>query len=579
MFLSSIVKDNLRLTRNHLPRRLRPQWVSPRSALRTLAQFLFAGVLLLGTLGAFFDLRAQPREVGDEMVANEFRHAPLRARGVPFRVPAGLQARVNFWVDIFTKYGKDQLVVHHRYYPYIVFKVLNFSGQAQSLSPVAYEKYRERALDQTEKELLRAIRVLASGAAPSTDEERLVARKMAVLPEGVAKYQEMLDDDLIRGQSGIREKYAEAVARAGRYLPIMEVIFTEEFALPIELTRLPFVESSFDYTAYSSVGAAGIWQFMRATGKKYMTVTKLVDERRDPIEATRAAAKYLQHAYATLNAWPLALTSYNHGIAGVLSKVRKFGSENIVTLIERPVGEDHPFGFASSNFFPSFLAALEVYDRRHEYFPGVRMEAPLRMASRRLAFSISVREIERRLGITSEELRQYNYAIAEEVWKGRYSIPAGYVLKVPYRFRSLLPVLESQSSVGMRAPAPPASVVYGGVTYTVRRGDTLGSIAKRFHTTVTKIREMNDLGSSELRIGQRLVVGGHGPTAPVVKTPEPRLPGKEAHGRARRIHTVRSGESLWSIAKKLGTSVAELRSENGLAGQSTVKVGQRLKIP
>ena len=102
-----------------------------------------------------------------------------------------------------------------------------------------------------------------------------------------------------------REKFEQAIKRSGRYLPLMESIFAREYNLPVELTRLPFVESSFNIRARSKVGASGIWQFMRSTGKLFLKINDGVDERNDPIRATEAAAKLLKMNFGSLKSWPL----------------------------------------------------------------------------------------------------------------------------------------------------------------------------------------------------------------------------------------------------------------------------------
>jgi membrane-bound lytic murein transglycosylase D len=258
---------------------------------------------------------------------------------------------------------------------------------------------------------------------------------MSLIPGGASKYRRLLEEDLIRTQTGIRERYADAIRRAWKYLPIIEQIFVSEYGLPKELTRLPFIESSFDYTAYSSVGAAGIWQLMPRTARGFhLVVGRFIDERRDPIKATRAAAEYLRSAYRSLGSWPLAITSYNHGVAGVRSKVVKAGTSDISEIVEHP--SERYFGFASSNFYPEFLAALEIFDNHKRYFPEVAEEPPLRVISYPLRSAMSGPYVARQLGIPLEELQEANYAVLDPVWEGRAKIPAGYVLRIPAHYRS-----------------------------------------------------------------------------------------------------------------------------------------------
>ena len=118
--------------------------------------------------------------------------------------------------------------------------------------------------------------------------------------------------------------------------------------MPVELSVLPHVESSFNPEAYSHVGAAGIWQFIRSTGKRYMQIDHLIDERMDPFASTKAAAKLLRHNYQLTQSWPLALTAYNHGVASMRRAINTLGTRDIAVIVRKYKGR--AFGFASRNF-------------------------------------------------------------------------------------------------------------------------------------------------------------------------------------------------------------------------------------
>jgi membrane-bound lytic murein transglycosylase D len=497
-------------------------------------------------------------------------------RNPTFAVPAGLRPRVQFWIDIFTKYGKNHAVIHHREFPQIVFEVLDFRLQAASMTPVQLELWRKKQVAERIRIIQQAFRNLAAGRRPSTPLEQRIVSKMSFLPGGVRKYDQVLKEDLVRSQTGIREKYIEAVQRSGRYMHILEHIFVNEFQLPVELTRLPFVESSFDYKAYSSVGAAGIWQFMPRTAKSFMRVDSLVDERRDVVSATRGAAKYMRQAFRSLQAWPLAVTSYNHGVGGVAKKVREAGTNDITRILENP--NRRHFGFASGNFYPEFLAALEVYDQIPRYFPGITLEAPLWIASRKLSHQTSVRYLMQQTGVGIEDLRRMNYAISEPIWRGAYPLPAGYEIKVPRQLAARLQAMPLPDP-DARNTVVSSSVVNGGNVYTVRIGDTLGGIAKRHRTSVASIRSLNNLRSDVVRVGQRLVIsqslarsqGG----VPVTKSVQPVRPAQTG---SVQTYVVQRGDSLSSIAARFHTNVQGLRNLNGLRN-SDIVAGQRLRVP
>jgi membrane-bound lytic murein transglycosylase D len=202
-----------------------------------------------------------------------------------------------------------------------------------------------------------------------------------------------------------------------------------EFGLPSELTALPHVESSFQIGAYSKSGAAGIWQFMRSTGKRFMTINYAVDERRDPIKSTIAAAKLLKENYDELGNWPLAITAYNHGLNGIKRAKAKLKSDKIVDLINYYQGRR--FGFASSNFYASFLAALEVSDNHPKYFPGFRFYKPFNYDSFKLPNYINISALSKHFKMTIDEIAHYNPSLRPPVLKSEQYVPAGFEFHIP----------------------------------------------------------------------------------------------------------------------------------------------------
>lgn len=511
----------------------------------------------------------------------------------PFQVPQKLRARVDFWKDVFAKYGRNQVVIHHREFPQVVFGVLDFSSEAETMNPVELERHQDRVEKETVLSMKQQIRQLVNGEEPSTPFQESFVEKMEMIPEPARSYRRLLDEDLIRTQTGIRERYAQAIGRAWKYIPVMEQIFTSEYGLPKELTRLPFIESSFDYTAYSSVGAAGIWQFMPRTARSHrMLVGRYVDERRDPVKATRGAAEYLRIAYQELGAWPLAITSYNHGVGGVRSKVRAAGTSNIADIIEHP--SERFFGFASTNFYPEFLAAVEIFQDHDKYFPEVSVQPPLRLVAYPVRTPMSTTQASRQLGVPLESLKEANYALLDPVWKGAAKIPAGYVLQVPVQYTDTMNQVRTPEPIKSRIVTTSSGE---GRMYRVTRKDSLQSIANRFNTTPERIAQMNRLTRNEVELGQVLLVPQNGstssaqaplpeavvgtaqepaPEAAVVKVPS--SPKKTASPPSVRSHKVRKGETLGSIAARYGRSIADMKRANKMRG-STVLVGQVLRIP
>ncbi len=520
--------------------------------------------------------------------------APKAVRGDQFAVPAQLRGRVDFWKDIFTKYTSAQVVVHHRNFPQIRFGVLDFSLEKSTMSPVVFEKYKKAAEAESVATVKRQLLALAQGEEPQTPFQRDAVELLKDLPGGNEKYKTIVDEDLVRTQTGIRERYGEALRRSWKYMPVMEQIFVSEYGLPKELTRIPFIESSFDYTAYSSVGAAGIWQFMPRTARSHkLLVSRYVDERRDPLRATRAAAEYLRGAYNSLGAWPLAITSYNHGIGGVRSKVNKAGTNDLAAIIEDP--RERYFGFASTNFYPEFLAALEIYDEHDKYFPEIPAQPPLSVYTVAMKSSVSASSAAKQLGVPMEALKEANYALLEPIWRGAARIPAGYQLRVPveYQNRAVNPSI----SEGVSKPPPLVAVSQPATTdgkHRVSRGETLASIAKRYNTTPERLKQLNKLSKPTVKSGQILVVRDATAEQSVdprgrfesakqqlsrgLPAPIERAEADERGSAQPRRYVVKAGDTLSAISGKVGVPVEKLKQANGLKGPKLV-AGQVLALP
>ncbi|NCN42705.1 lytic transglycosylase domain-containing protein, partial [bacterium] len=204
----------------------------------------------------------------------------------------------------------------------------------------------------------------------------------------------------------------------GQYIRQMEAIFREE-GLPIELTRMVFVESSFNLKAESRVGASGIWQIMPRTGRAYLRIDSSVDERNHPLYATRASARILRQNYKMLEDWPLAVTGYNHGAYGILRLSKKLESRNIADFVDFRKGS---FGFASASFYASFIAALEVEQEAEKHYGLLSMTSPILGETYRLKQSISAHQILDFFDQDLERAKKLNPHVRRKVWERKGSI-------------------------------------------------------------------------------------------------------------------------------------------------------------
>jgi len=434
--------------------------------------------------------------------------APARASVSDFAVPPGLKPQVEFWKQIFGTYSTQQVVIHDTWQLDRIYEVLDFQPLTDSIiGDAAVEAYiREKA--QEEKERIRAILLRLHQLGPNPDGLSAEERKISALFANVNDPSKFLDaaaDDRIRSQRGMRERFAAGVEVSRRYLPAMEAVFRRE-GLPLSLTRLPLVESCFNVRAYSKVGAAGIWQFMPSTGRHYLRIDNAVDERRDPVASTAAAAAHLKANYDVLNSWPLAITAYNHGRTGMVHAVAAVGSSDIVEIIQHYHGP--AFKFASRNFYAEFLAALDVEQHFREYFGELSPQRPRGAESVLVPDYVTLKGLARAAGTDTETLADLNPALTGEVVAGRLCVPKGYRLQVPPGGSAVFATRYASVAVGEKQTRQRSSAVKVHVVkHRVKKGQTLVAIAKQYGTTVAAIQRRNNLrGAARVKTGQSLII-------------------------------------------------------------------------
>ncbi|MFN8544006.1 MAG: transglycosylase SLT domain-containing protein [Candidatus Binatia bacterium] len=446
-------------------------------------------------------------------LALAFALVPI-ARAEPFPRPQTLEPQVRFWRSIFAEHSKHQIVLHDAVELDKVYRVLDFRSNVGELSDVELARLEREETERALDDLRATFRRLAeAGERPeglSADDRRVWQLfKDDPSPE---RFAAAAGEKRLRSQRGLRERFGDGLRTARRYFPEMERIFREE-GLPAELTRLPLIESCFDVNAYSKVGAAGIWQFMPRTGRLFaMKVGDLVDERRDPIASTRGAARYLKEMYDDLGAWPLAITGWNHGPAGVARAVGALDTTDIGVIVRRYQGS--AFGFASRNFYAEFLAALDVERHEKQYFGEQGGEPPLREREHLVDRPLGIQQAARMAGTDTKTLATLNPALLDPVVEGRRPIPRGYRLRLPAEsadgFATRLAEVADDGEVAPRVLAVrPSHLAVRGTrervttTHTVASGQTLSHIAKRYRVTVASLRTANRI-KGRLRPGQVL---------------------------------------------------------------------------
>ncbi|OFZ34038.1 MAG: hypothetical protein A3D17_03395 [Bdellovibrionales bacterium RIFCSPHIGHO2_02_FULL_40_15] len=247
-----------------------------------------------------------------------------------------LADRVEFWRKIFSEYTTHQGVFHMIDDPDFVLGEVDLTSI-----------YQNSVLNDSMK-------------------GKLIKAEINKSRKAIAKKWKISEVSKIRLQMGLKDRMQKALFLSGRYLPMMEAIF-KRHGIPIELTRIVFVESSFNILAQSKVGASGIWQIMPSVAKPEGYITANYDKRNHPVYATELAARILKQNYRKLGSWPLAITAYNHGLTGIKRMKVKAKSDQLEDLIESEE-RTKTWGFASKNFYACFLAALEVERRAPELF-------------------------------------------------------------------------------------------------------------------------------------------------------------------------------------------------------------------
>lgn len=354
-----------------------------------------------------------------------------------FAVSEGLEDHVRFWVQIFGAYDKNHVVFYHPDDVSLVYSVLDFSdlknmggtGDSIRQQMIAEERARlatmiRKVLTWVKKPLVQENELAKNGF--SKEESRLyhlLHERQANLDLNAASLVKNLNY-----RTGFSHRIRKALVQSGRYLPEMQRIFRER-GLPVELTMIPFIESTFHLQAYSRSQAAGVWQFIPQTGSRYLRIDEFVDERYDPILATYAAASHLAHEYSFLKSWALTVNAYNTGPGRMMDAVEKLKTSDIATIIKKYDGAG--YGFDSRNYYPEFLAMLHVFNNRDEYFDDVETLPVEEYEYLAMPATTNLRNLFQMADVETEILAQMNPGLKPEVLDGRKALPKGYLLKVP----------------------------------------------------------------------------------------------------------------------------------------------------
>ena len=368
------------------------------------------------------------------------------------------------------------------------------------------------------------------------------------------------------------------------YFPMFEE-YLSRYNLPLELKYLAVVESALNPTAGSSAGAKGLWQFIRSTGTEYgLKVNSLMDERFDPEKETEAACQCLKNLYARYGDWFLVLAAYNSG-PGTVNKaiIRAGGVKNYWAIWPYLPAE-------TRGYVPAYIAVVYVmnYAPEHNLYPlnpGLLMHGTDTV---QVCDRVSFDQINECIGVPMSDLVFFNPQYTKRIVPGTKDNP--YSLRMPTKYALRYTQLEdsiytyaNRTQKVQEVNEEKVEVVSSSFVHVVKKGESLGSIARKYHVTVASLKKWNRLKRDTLHVGQRLTIYRSGGPVTVDNSTKSSS-GSSSNTKSTKqksptvkTHVVKKGETLSSVARKYGCTVNDIKKWNGLKSNN-IKVGQKLKI-
>ncbi len=371
------------------------------------------------------------------------------------------------------------------------------------------------------------------------------------------------------------------LARSTRYEALMKKVLRDN-GLPDDLFYIALIESGFNSQAFSHAAAVGYWQFIRGTGKRFgLEISRMVDERRDPVLATQAAADYFKGLYSVFGSWYLAMASYNVGENRVKREVANHKTRDFWELVRKK-----RLPRETMNYVPKYIAAKLIAQEPAKYgFEGIDYMPPIEFDHVTLQKPVNLRLMAEKMNYNYEDLKALNPKFKGEVapLKGD-----SLVIRIPPDTEQIA-LAAAQDSFVDQVEFVADNGDYQ--IYRVQRGDVLGNIARRYRTTVAFLRDINDLSrKTRLRQGMKLFVPDRTPLKErkdrgeyyakiEKKNEENKKNNKQVQSSGGNYYIVQSGDSLYTIAQKYNTTVSQLKKMNGLRKGRLIRVGLKLVVP
>jgi len=454
--------------------------------------------------------------------------------------PAELEPDVQFWMRVYSEISTNEGYIHDQWDLAIIYETLHFDRE---LAPAA----REQQVDAAREHYRAILRRLGSGAAPQDEDEQRVRGLWGEAPP--ARLLQAADD--VRFQLGQSDRFRAGLVRAGAWEEHIARTLSAQ-GLPPEIAVLPHVESSFQPDAMSKAGAAGMWQFIRSTGRRYLRIDRAVDERLDPYRETEAAAQLLALNYQVLGSWPLAITAYNHGAAGMRRARDQVGSDDIVQIVRHY--RSPSFGFASRNYYCSFLAVLRLDRDPERYFGPLVHDKPVEARELTVSAPVRVDTLRHILDIDMGKLRELNPALRQAVWNLQQFVPRGYRLRLPAALADWTSELLGArlAGAGTSAATRLASAVASPGPKPAAAAAPATRVARIAAATVAQARSN---GPSRRGVRSAAEVAAELST-----------------------YVVRGGDTLATIAVRTGVDAELLMRANGLRDSDHIYEGERLQL-
>jgi len=421
----------------------------------------------------------------------------------PFETPASLLPAVGFWVRVYSEWDTSHVVIHDSAQVDVLYRVLDlteFNPDDGDSTLVRQAKLAARitAVAQARTDLEVALEAL--------DQKRPESAKglTGAQREAFVAWQSHAEDpdrfghaaQRVRSQRGISDKYSAGYRQSGRFLGAIQKAL-KEAGHPEGLVALAFTESLMNLHARSVSGALGPWQFLSGTGREYMAINTVVDERKDPLLATLSAARYLHNSKKRLGSWGAAITAYNYGTNGMSRAVEQLGTSNIETILAGY--KTGRFGFAAKNYYAEFLASLHVLSHAELYFKGVKPVAPWQFDLVTLPRSTKAAELWA-LRVDRDDLAELNPALTSGASAGLVALPRGLTLRIPAgQGKAVLAHLSKDLAED--------DAVAIARTVTLKKGQTLLAIARKYNVSLGELCAVNGLSPTDpVNAGQALKV-------------------------------------------------------------------------